>query len=98
MSARPFARLISLTVAPWQPLTGHSGCALQQSHFGGDSGVGLYVPARLATDFQVAAVPFRQQQVHQEVALPTILGLITDRADDFDVRAPNPESPQPSTP
>ena len=58
-----------------------------QAHFGGDYTDGLYVPARLAADFQVAMLPFRWRQIFHEIAVPAVLGLITDGADDFEVRA-----------
>ena len=59
-----------------------------QAHFGGDYTDGLYVPARLATDFQLAMQPFRWTQIFHEIAVPAVLGLITDGADDFEVGAP----------
>lgn len=56
-----------------------------QAHFGGDFTDGFYLPARLATDFQVASSQFSQQDIYAEMAIPAILGLITNGAQDFEV-------------
>lgn len=67
------------------PITLLTGRTAAQAHFGGDFTDGLYIPARLSVDFQVAAVPFRQRYIFHEIAIPAILGIITDGLDDFEV-------------
>jgi hypothetical protein len=57
-----------------------------QAHFGGDPTDALYIPARLATDFIHATSPFLQGWIHHEVAVPALLGLISNGTDDFQVR------------
>jgi hypothetical protein len=57
-----------------------------QAHFGGDFTDGLYIPDRLAQDFQLAAFPFREQSIFHELAVPAILGIIAESASDFQVR------------
>lgn len=63
-----------------------------QVHFGGDYTDGFYLPAHLATDFQLASSQFSQQDIYAEMAIPAILGLITNGAQDFEVILSNPYS------
>ena len=45
----------------------------------------FYIPARLAADYRVAAGAFAAERVCAELAVPAIMGLITDSANDFQV-------------
>jgi hypothetical protein len=61
---------------------------MMQAHWGGDFTDGVYIPARLAADFQLASMPFREERVFHELAVPAILGFITDGPHDFEVFKP----------
>jgi phosphopantothenoylcysteine synthetase/decarboxylase len=56
-----------------------------QTHFGGDHTDVVYIPARLAGDFIVAAYAFREKAVMHELAVPAIFGIITEDESDFEV-------------
>jgi len=62
----------------------------KQAHFGGDNTDGFYLPAHLAGDFQIASSPFSQKDMSAEVAIPAILGMITEGPQDFEVKSNNP--------
>ena len=66
-------------------MTFYTSWCTSQAHFGGDYTDGLYIPARLANDFQLAIMPFRWMGIFHEIAVPAVLGLITDSAEDFEV-------------
>jgi hypothetical protein len=56
-----------------------------QTHFGGDHTDVVYIPARLAGDFIVAAYAFREKATMYEIAVPAIFGIITEDESDFEV-------------
>jgi hypothetical protein len=57
----------------------------EQAHFGGDNTDAFYIPAHLASDFQVAAAAFAQKNMLAEIAIPAILGMITEGPQEFEV-------------
>lgn len=57
----------------------------EQAHFGGDNTDAFYIPAHLATDFQLASAAFGQVNMLAEMAIPAILGIITEGPQDFQV-------------
>ena len=56
-----------------------------QAHFGGDNTDAFYIPAHLAADFQLAAAAFAHKNMLAEIAIPAILGIITEGPQDFQV-------------
>lgn len=51
----------------------------EQKHFQEERAEAFYIPGRLATDFLLGAVLFREADVHHDLAVSTLLGLLSDR-------------------
>ncbi len=67
---------------PWKT---HNTVLNLQAHFGGDNTDVFYIPTHLSADFQVAAAAFAHESMLAEIAIPAILGIITEGPHDFQV-------------
>ncbi|EIE18111.1 hypothetical protein COCSUDRAFT_49414 [Coccomyxa subellipsoidea C-169] len=61
---------------------------LEEAHFGGDNTDVFYIPTHLSADFQLAAAAFAHESMLAEIAIPAILGIITEGPHEFQVFKP----------